>query len=109
MHNSLKFFRDETKDGLLAQMVAFMKAENVTGKSISIENNEYEIAALLGYLPGNPDNMDFHFVTLPICKTTDSDEAIQAAIDKAANETGDFVCQSCYIEDQDLAVVFLKA
>ena len=107
MHNSLKYFRDTDRQSLFAQMEAFLANESATGKSISIASGGLEISALLGYLPGNPSGAKYHFINKSICSAGETSDAIQKAIDAAANEIGDFICQGCSIENGQLSVVFL--
>ncbi len=107
MHNSLKYFQDTTKASLFSQMEQFMKTENVSGKSISIEHNGDSVVALLGYLPGNPNGVHYQLVVKYICKAHESIEVIQQDINKVADEMGNFICQSNFIENGELSVVFL--
>jgi hypothetical protein len=107
MHNSLKYFRDNNRNSVFSQMESFMKTENVTGKSISIEHDGDTVVALLGYIQGNPDGQHFHTVVKSVCRANENEEVIQEAINKTADEMGSFICQSTFIEHGDLSVVFL--
>ncbi|MES2703421.1 MAG: hypothetical protein V4649_12320 [Bacteroidota bacterium] len=108
MH-SLKYFSDTNKQALFAQIENFINNENAEGRSISVEHNGDIVVALLGYTPEVGEDLTYTVVEKSICKVYDSVETIQKSIDDVTAAMGNFVCQSCCIEQDNLSIVFLTA